>query len=64
MATAATHDWNDQGEIYLADEDGWKEEAKAVISDVTDHVKLIQIADGLKVRCVIVMDGLTVCCKR
>lgn len=47
MATAAT-DFNDQEEIFLADEDGWKEEARAVISDVTDHVKHIQIADGLK----------------
>ena len=35
-------------EIFLADSQGWKEEAEAVIKDVKDHVKLIAIAENLQ----------------
>ena len=37
------------GEIFLADSQGWKEEAEAVIKDVKDHVKEIKISTGLQV---------------
>ena len=37
------------GEIFLAESQGWKEEAKAVIYDVKDQVKDIKISDKLQV---------------
>lgn len=36
------------GEIFLAESQGWKEEAKAVIYDVKDQVKDIKISDKLQ----------------
>ena len=37
------------GEIFLADSQGWKEEAEAVIHDVKDQVKDIKISEKLQV---------------
>ena len=39
----------DSGEIFLASEEGWKEEAKAVIRDVEKFVQVIAVADKIKV---------------
>ena len=36
-------------EIFLADSQGWKEEAQAVIKDVKEQVKDINISDKLQV---------------
>lgn len=36
------------GEIFLAESQGWREEAKAVIYDVKDQVKDIKISDKLE----------------
>ena len=40
-----------EGEEVLLDEEGWKEEAQAVIADVREHVELIEISKTLKVIC-------------
>ena len=40
----------DSGEIFLASEEGWKEEAKAVIRDVEKFVQVIAVADKIKVQ--------------
>ena len=37
------------GEIFLANSQGWKEEAEAVIKDVKDQVKEIVISNKLEV---------------
>ena len=37
-------------EIFLANSQGWKEEAEAVIKDVKDQVKDIFIAEKLEVK--------------
>ena len=42
-------DTPNNGEIFLAESQGWKEEAKAVIYDVKDQVKDIKISDKLQV---------------
>ena len=42
-------DTPNNGEIFLAESQGWKEEAKAVIFDVKDQVKDIKISDKLQV---------------
>ena len=44
----ANNSCNNQEETLL-DEAGWKEEAQGVIGDVIDYVKLIEVADNLKV---------------
>ena len=36
-------------EIFLADSQGWREEAQAVIKDVKEQVKDISISDQLQV---------------
>jgi len=41
-------DTPNNGEIFLAESQGWKEEAKAVIYDVKDQVKDIKISDKLQ----------------
>ena len=41
---------NKNGEIFLAESKGWKEEAEAVIYDVKDQVKDIKISEKLQVR--------------
>lgn len=41
---------SENGEIFLADSQGWKEEAEAVIKDVKDHVQNIAISQNIQVR--------------
>jgi len=46
--TRVNMDTPNNGEIFLADSKGWKEEAKAVIYDVKDQVKDINISEKLE----------------
>ena len=43
-------DTPNNGEIFLAESKGWREEAEAVIHDVKDQVKDIKISEKLQVR--------------
>jgi hypothetical protein len=54
----------DSGEIFLASEEGWKEEANSVIRDVEKFVQFIAIADKIKVQLKpkIGKEGESVCC--